>query len=138
MATNFDVLNGIFGGFQSFDFNRGVASLFAVSGAGGDGAPPIATLVSPAANAFIGPSTPIVVETTDNVLLGRVFLVARMPGVALEELIYQGTRFTPPYAALSTKTTISGGFRFTVIRSAGWPSSPTIDAYLVDSSGTTE
>lgn len=103
----------------------------------GDGAAPVVTLVSPLTGRLESFEA-VVIDVTDNVGLGRTFLVARMPGSNLEELIYAGNRFTAPYAAQSSQVAIAGGFRFTVKRSAGWPSSPTIDAYAVDASGTTE
>lgn len=104
---------------------------------GGDGAAPVVTLVAPLTGSLEA-FEPVVVDVTDNTALGRVFLVARMPASNLEELIYAGDRFTPQYAAQSSQVAIAGGFRFTVKRSAGWPSSPTLDAYAVDASGTTE
>lgn len=103
----------------------------------GDGAAPVVTLVSPLSGTLEAFEA-VVVDVTDNAALGRVFLVARMPASNLEELIYAGNRFTPQYAALSSQVAIAGGFRFTVKRSSGWPSSPTLDAYAVDASGTTE
>ena len=109
----------------------------AVAGSSGDGAAPVVTLVSPLAGTLEAFEA-VVVDVTDNTTLGRVFLVARMPALNLEELIYAGNRFTPQYAAQSSQVAIAGGFRFTVKRSAGWPASPTLDAYAVDASGTTE
>lgn len=109
----------------------------AVVGAGGDGAAPVVTLVSPL-NGSVEAFEAVVIDVTDNVGLGRVFVVADMPGSGREELVYRGDRFTAQYAAQSTQAAITGGFRFTIKRSAGWLSSPTLVAYAVDLTGTTE
>jgi hypothetical protein len=109
----------------------------AVSSSGGDGAAPVVTLVSPLTG-FVEAFQAVVIDVTDNVGLGRVFVVADMPGSGREELVYRGDRFTAQYAAQSTQVAIAGGFRFTIKRSAGWPSSPTLVAYAVDLTGTTE
>lgn len=99
--------------------------------------PPVVTLVSPLV-AQLEAETPIVVDITDNLGIGRIFLVADMPGSGREELVYRGDRFTSQYAARSTQASIPGGVRLTIRRSSGWPSSPTLVAYAVDLSGNTE
>ena len=108
-----------------------------LAGPSGDGAAPVVTLVSPLTGT-LETFQSVVIDVTDNVGLGRVFLVADMPGSGREELVYRGDRFTTQYAAQSTQTPIPGGVRLSIKRSAGWPSSPTLVAYAVDLSGTTE
>ena len=107
------------------------------TGSTGDGAAPVVTLISPLTGSLEAFEA-VVIDVTDNVGLGRVFVVADMPGSGREELVYRGDRFTAQYAAQSTMAAIAGGFRFTIKRSAGWLSSPTLVAYAVDLSGTTE
>lgn len=136
MATNFEAL-GLPGGDIQYEYNRGYFVLFATSGAGGDGSPPVVALVSPPAG-NVEAFQAIVIDVIDNVGLGRIFVVADLPGSGREELVYRGDRFTTQYAAQSTQTAIPGGVRLSIKRSAGWPSSPTLVAYAVDLSGTTE
>lgn len=108
------------------------------TGPTGDGAAPVVTLVSPPNGSEIGPSTAVVIDVTDNTALGRVFVIADMPGVGREEIVYRGDRFGWQYAAQSSVVPIAGGIRLTIRRSAGWPAPPTFVSYAVDASGTTE
>lgn len=107
----------------------------AVAGSSGDGAAPVVTLVSPLTGQVEGAGA-LIVDVTDNVQLGRVFVVVRFPAIAREELVNQGERFTPDYNGQSTREPIAGGYRFTLRRSGGWPASPLLDVYAVDASGT--
>lgn len=107
----------------------------AVTSSSGDGAAPVVTLVSPLTGQVEGAGA-LIVDVTDNVQLGRVFVVVRFPAIAREELVHQGERFTPDYNGQSTREPIAGGYRFTLRRSGGWPASPLLDVYAVDASGT--
>lgn len=131
MATNFEVL-GLPGGDIQYEYNRSFFALFATSGTGGDGSPPVVSLVSP--GEIIDAGQPIVVDVVDP-HLGRVFVVARYPSTGKEELVHQGDRFTTEFNGQSTRAPITNGFRFTLRRSGGWPASPIIEVYAFDSTG---
>lgn len=103
-------------------------------GSGEDETAPTVAVVSPASNLIITPSTQLVIDVTDNVLLRRVLLVARTGG--LEEVVHNGNAFGPMYSRdPNRREAISGGYRYTLLRRGGWPSSPTIDAYPFDTAG---
>lgn len=96
---------------------------------------PISTVVSPASGVLDAQGA-IVLDVTDtDSALRRVFLVMRIPALGLEELVHQGDRFTPTYAARSTRVAIADGFRYTINRAGGWPASPVLDVYPIDVSG---
>lgn len=95
-------------------FNRGFSS----------GIVPTVTVVSPAVTEGISSTTPIVVDVTQATAL----ISASFPGLSTYEVVHDGTSFAPAYAALSSRTAITGGFRYTLLRQQGWPASPRIIA----------
>lgn len=98
-----------------------------------DAANPVATVVSPPEGSAISSTTPLVIDVTDDLGLRRVIVAARFPdGTA--ELVHDGDLFSTRYAS-SSKTAISGGFRFTLRRQGGWFASPTIQVFPFDTSG---
>lgn len=96
--------------------------------------PPVVTPVSPVGPA-LSTSTPIVFDVTDNGALGRVVVHAAFAELGLEEVVHNGDRFAPFYAASSSRTPIDGGWRYSVVRRAGWPSSPVINVIARDAAG---
>lgn len=62
-------------------------------------------------------------------------MVAFFPATGVTELVHDGDAFRGFYAATSSRTMIGGGFRFTVLRSGGWPGAPTIQAFAIDHAG---
>lgn len=134
MATNFEVL-GLPGGDIQYEYNRSFYALFATAGSGGDGSPPVVSLNFPLNQAVEGQAS-IGIDVTDvGGNLGRVIITARIEAFGIEEVVFQGDRFAPAYAARSTRVAIANGFRYTISRSAGWPGSPSIDVYAVDAAG---
>lgn len=105
----------------------------------GDLVPPVVTRLSPAANAELAPSTPVRIEVRDDVALRKVVIHARFADLGLEEVVYRGNGFAPNYATFSTVTeTADNGdqvFTFSIRRTPGWPSSPTIDVIPIDTGG---
>jgi hypothetical protein len=98
-----------------------------------DSATPVAAVVSPPEGSSISSTTPLVIDVTDDLGLRRVIVAARFPdGTA--ELVHDGDLFSTRYAS-SSKTAISGGFRFTLRRQGGWFASPTIQVFPFDTSG---
>lgn len=93
---------------------------------------PVVSNISPT-----GPSTIIETQTlgfdvTGIPALQRVFVFVAFPGMELEELAFDGTNFTEPYASLSTRNAITDGHRYLLRRGPVWPDSPAISVYAVD------
>jgi hypothetical protein len=66
----------------------------------------------------------------------RIIVTIKFPGMALQEVVYDGAAFTTPYAALSAVVatsdgTLGNGFHFAVRRSPIWPDSPTVLVYAI-------
>lgn len=90
--------------------------------------------VSPANGTTIGPGTSISLDVTDAFPgLLRVVLIAKFS--AAWELIHDGDSFGPLYSRASTRSSITGGFRFVISRTGGWPSTPTILPLASDFAG---
>lgn len=102
----------------------------------GDGAAPVVAIIGPAAGSPIDALTPLVFEVTDNVALGMVIVALRFQARGIEEVVHNGQRFSAQYDGSSTRFSIAGGFRFTVLRNGGWVDAPTLDVYAVDAVGT--
>lgn len=103
--------------------------------AAGSGSQPVVSLNFPL-NQAVESQASIGLEVTDpDGNLGRVIITARIEAFGIEEVVFQGDRFAPAYAARSTRVAIANGFRYTISRSAGWPGSPSIDVYAVDAAG---
>jgi hypothetical protein len=68
----------------------------------------------------------------------RTFVWISYPGttITVQELVWDGTGFTPDYAAYSTRTAIVGGFRYVIRRRSGWSASiVTVHVVAIDPSG---
>lgn len=89
---------------------------------------PVVSVVSPSVATAIQPTTPLVIDVVNRAAL----LLAYFPGLALWEVVFDGTAFAPAYAALSSRVAITNGFRYTLLRASGWPASPTITAPPTD------
>ena len=53
----------------------------------------------------------------------------------VEEIIHDGDSFTGFYALQSSRTVVSTGFRYSVLRQGGWPTAPTFRIFPIDASG---
>lgn len=93
--------------------------------------------LDPDPSAGVRAATVISFDITDDAFGGLVMvaLFASFPdGTA--ELIHDGTSFRGAYlGASNTRTGITDGYHFTVLRDGGWTQSPTIEFLPVDSSG---
>lgn len=95
---------------------------------------PVLSGVTPAASTVMPSSTPVSFVVTSSPSLQRVMVFANFPGAAIQEVVWDGTAFSDRYAGLSTRTAVSGGFEFRVIRTSVWPDSPEISIYAINSS----
>jgi hypothetical protein len=73
--------------------------------------------------------------TDDSGLFREILIAARFEGFPVQELVFNGSAFTPPYAAESSRVAIDGGFHFVVSRRDGWPAAPSITPYAIDQLG---
>jgi len=94
--------------------------------------PTLGNLV-PAAGQPLGRSTAVGFDITDTGQVRRVIVTVLLNGV--EEVIHNGVGFRPGYAAGSTRQGVAGGWRFRVLRTGGWPASPTFSVYAFDDDG---
>ncbi len=95
---------------------------------------PTLTNVSPASGATIGAGDSITFDVTDETGLREVIVGVEFLSSGAYEFAHDGTSFAQSYRA-STRTAISGGFRYVLQRSGGWPSSPRIQIFAIDTSG---
>lgn len=106
------------------------------SGGGGGGAAPVVTFVSPAASSPIKKTQSMVFDVTDvdNPNPALLSISIRYQETGAEEVVWRDGRFAALYAS-STQSSITDGFRFTVNRQGGWPSTPTLQVDVADDTG---
>lgn len=97
---------------------------------------PTITLVSPAdLSTLAGSSTPLVVDVTDEGGLRRAFFNLGFEGWSIRENVHDGTSFADNYSPASTRTTITNGYRYSIVRDGGWLLNPTLDVKAIDQAG---
>jgi len=97
-------------------------------------APPAVTGISPAPGTAILPTTQLVFDVTvaGGVPFTVLILTADMPSLSIREVVHDGFGFGPAYRGpVNQRTAVTNGFRFTLMRDGGWPSSPTLTPYAV-------
>ncbi len=79
----------------------------------------------------------IVVDVTSADPLAVLILTILLPGISSNEVVYRAGAFGPSYTGVrNIVTTISGGYRFKVVRNGGWPpGGVTFSADVVTTSG---
>jgi hypothetical protein len=100
-----------------------------------DIAPPSVSNFTPSGGENITKQTPIGFDVTDDTGLAVVFIYAKYAKGETWEVVHDGHSFSPLFAGLSTREAIANGYRFSVRRVGGWPSSPTIVPVPVDQFG---
>jgi hypothetical protein len=92
--------------------------------------------VSPAPGVAITAQTPVGLDVTDNAgALRRVLLGVLFTATGITELVHDGDAFVGPYQNASARDPIAGGFRYSLLRDGGWPSSPTVRVFAFDVAG---
>lgn len=112
----------------------GSSSWGALSGGSGstESVPPTIGNFNIAPGTAISRDQAIAFDVTDNASLAFVGLAASYADGSVD-LVYDGHDFRGRYTG--TVVAISGGYRFTVWRSGGWPSAPTFEYLPIDTSG---
>jgi hypothetical protein len=106
------------------------------SGAAPTPVPPVVSNVTPTPGTAITTSTPISLDVTDdaNSFL-RILLAVSFPD-GTKEVAFDGAGFTARYSnPANTQTSITNGYRFTVLRNGGWPDLPEITPFVIDTTG---
>lgn len=100
-----------------------------------DSTPPSIGNFNPAPGSTINPGDALEVDVTDN--LGQLLIthvwVVFADGSA--ELVWDGDDFTAFYEALSTRTAITDGYRYSVRHLNGWSQGVTLKVDAVDQAG---
>jgi hypothetical protein len=101
----------------------------------GDSVPPVTTNVTPTPGTPIDVDQAVSVDVTDDTgLFRRVLIAVELEGQT--ELAWDGDTWLGHYAdGGSVRDPIASGFRFTVLRDGGWPSSPTLRVFAFDQGG---
>lgn len=101
-----------------------------------DEVPPVVGNFSPVPGETLQPSDTVQFDVTDNQgLLVRTIVIAWFKETGEQEVVHDGDGFVGYYSATSSRTIISGGYRYYVSRSGGWTYAPTIRVFSIDSDG---
>lgn len=99
------------------------------------GAVPVVTLVSPALGTAINRNHTLVFDVTDaQSALANVEVIVKFPS-GRWEAANDGTSWSGQYETSSVRTVIADGYRFSIVRTGGWPQTPTVLFRAVDSAG---
>ena len=103
-------------------------------GGGGDVTPPTIDNFSPAVGTPIGKFAPISFDVKDETGLRRVLPLVLHDGRTL--LVHDGTDFLDEFSGgISSRAPITGGWRYTILRTGGWTTSPAFKIHAGDTSG---
>lgn len=107
---------------------------------GGGGAPPVSApitaIISPSPGTTIGRSTPLIFTVTGTVPLRRVIVTCSYAELLPEEVVHNGDAFAPTFVGpTNVRAAITGGYQYTILRDGGWPGSPRLNVYAIDTQG---
>lgn len=85
---------------------------------------PQVTNVIPPAASDLGPTDEIGFDVTDDTGIVGLFVYVVYPDLGDWEVVHDGAQFSTRFVGMSTRTSILGGFRFTLKRSGGWKMAP--------------
>lgn len=110
-------------------------ALRAVGGAGGASSdPPVISNVTPAPGSQLLKNAPIGADVTDDGDFSRVIVVVEFATLGTKEVVHDGDGFSANYSG-SSRTAIANGWRYSVVRTGGWPASPTLRVFAIDADG---
>ena len=108
--------------------------LNSVSGGADTVAPQISNM-SPSGGTTITASTPISFDITDtNSSIANIMISIGFPNGTLETA-FDGSSFRGPYNGYSTRTSITNGFHFLLVRGGGWLGTPSLEIFAIDVHG---
>ncbi len=102
-----------------------------------DTTPPVISALDPPAGTDIEPDQVVSFEVTDDVgAFVRIFVVATDLDSGVAEVVHDGDAFNGFFVEQSTRTLISGGIRYEILRRNGWTGTRLeISAFAIDVSG---
>ncbi len=101
-----------------------------------DNTPPVIGNFVPAQGTILDEQQSVSFDVTDNSGLFSTIILHAVYADGIEEVVHDGTNFRGLYQTSSSRVIITDGWRYTVLRTGGWPSSPvTIRAFAVDGEG---
>ena len=104
----------------------------------GDTTPPVVDNFSPPPGTPIESDTPISFDVTDDSgIFSKIFVMAIFDALGDWEVIWDGSQFSDRYLS-SGRVGISGGFRYTVERTGGWPADLLVRVCAIDQCGNTD
>lgn len=112
---------------------------FTFAGTAKDIVPPTTTIISPGAG-NINTTTPLVFNVVDNVsqaALASLIVTITFPISGIKEVVHDGITFGPKYQLAATKSSITKGYQFSIVRDGGWIAGdgPTLNVYACDNDG---
>jgi hypothetical protein len=100
-----------------------------------DTTPPVVSNFVPAVGTPVTAQQPVQFDVTDDSGQFRRINVHAVYGDGVEEVVHNGDSFRGYYSTSSSRVIIAGGFRYTVLRAGGWPSTPRITIFAIDVAG---
>jgi hypothetical protein len=99
--------------------------------------PPVISNISPTTITQIGPYQVLSFDVTDEEdSFKRIIIVAEFPTSKIKEIVFDGEGFGPMYAnGLNQQQSIVNGYNFEILRDGGWPESPTLTPFALDTTG---
>ena len=100
------------------------------------GTNPQISIVSPPTGSSISRYDTITFDVTDDLPFRRIMIAASFSGSDVREVIHDGDSFSNRYSREeNTRSSISGGYRYTILRNNGWTMNPILTPYAIDVSG---
>jgi hypothetical protein len=99
--------------------------------------PPVVGNFSPVVTSAVGLTDTIAFDVTDSVNpFRRISVLVQFPNLKIYDVAYDGSAFGNRYRSqFNSKVPITNGFRFTLLREEGWPSSPRIVPIAISTVG---
>lgn len=99
--------------------------------------PPVVTNYVPAVGTAIAAADQVQFDVTDDESFFRRIVVscAFRDSTGIDEVVHDGVNFQGLYVAQSSRQLITGGWRYFVRRSTGWPGAPTFETFAIDHDG---
>ena len=97
--------------------------------------PPVVSNFVPSPGTAITAFTPLSFDVTDDGAFRRILVLASFSQLGLQEVVHDGDNFSAQYSARSSRSAITGGFHYSLLRQSGWVASPTITPYAYDTVG---
>lgn len=101
------------------------------------GVAPTVTNLTPAPGSNIVSTTALAFDVLDELdSFRRIIVAVNMPSEKVYEIIHDGDSFGPKYQNnANQRTTVTDGYRYIVERDGGWPASPNLVVFAIDTTG---